>query len=277
MIDALFRFWLITYKTSAQPSRMRKRYVQALYLSAGFGDLKRILYMDIKKLKPKKRRNGMKKKTVVGLIAIVAITMVVIFAGCIEEKELIVPTPTPTPAHPEPIYSRGDVLKNPPTDDPSKIATIVLYYSDYADEYKLNYIHKNDDGEWYSIAREYHERWADRDVIEDEEKYCKIGHIDSTEINSWIEDNKNFGVYIKVSYMGEWSGTVGGIGSSKSVEGWGDEDFFISYEDDIVSACFHKEENDNSILSVEITKDGKLIEYESTSAAYGMVCVSASV
>ena len=224
MIDALFRFWLITYKTSGQPSRMRKRYVQALYLGAGFGDLKRILYMDIKKLKPKKRRNGMKKKTIVGLIAIVAITAVVIFAGCIEEKELIVPTPTPTPTHPEPTYSRGDVLKNPPTDDHVEIATVVLYYSDYADEYNLNYIHKNDEGEWYSIAREDYERGVDRDVIEDEEKYCKIDHIDSTEINSWIEDNKNFGVYIKVSYMGEWSGTVAGIGSSKSVEGRGDED-----------------------------------------------------
>ena len=233
--------------------------------------------MDIKKLKPKKRRNDMKKKTLLGLIAIVVITAVVIFTGCIEEKELIVPTPTPTPTHPEPIYSRGDVLLDPPTADPDKIATIVLYYSDHADEYNLNYIHKNDDGEWYSIAREDRKWWTDRDVIEDEEKYCKIGHIDSTEIDSWIEDNKNFGVYIKVSCRGEWSGTVGGIGSSKSVEGWGDEDFFISYGDDIVSACFQKEENDNSILFVVITKDGKPIECESTSVAYGMVCVSASV
>jgi len=152
----------------------------------------------------------------------------------------------------------------------------VLYYGNYTDRYKLNYIHKNDDGEWYSIAREDYERWVDRDVIENKNT-VKIDHIDSTEIDSWIEDNKNTGVYVKVSYMGEWSGTVGGIGSSKSVEGWGDEDFFISYGDDIVSACFQKEENDNSILSVEIIKNGKLIEYERTSAAYGMVCVSASV
>jgi hypothetical protein len=55
MIDALFRCWLTTYGTSAQPNRMRKRYAQALYLSAGFGDLKTILCGDVKKLKPKKR------------------------------------------------------------------------------------------------------------------------------------------------------------------------------------------------------------------------------
>ena len=38
MIDALFRCWLITYEALAQPSRMRKRYAQALYLSPGFSD-----------------------------------------------------------------------------------------------------------------------------------------------------------------------------------------------------------------------------------------------
>ena len=30
--------WLITRKTGVQPDRMQQRYVQALYLSPGFGD-----------------------------------------------------------------------------------------------------------------------------------------------------------------------------------------------------------------------------------------------
>lgn len=40
----------------------------------------------------------MKKKTIVSLIVIVAIVSVVIFAGCIEDKEpqpTVTPTPTP--------------------------------------------------------------------------------------------------------------------------------------------------------------------------------------
>ncbi len=37
-IDARFCYWRSTCKTGVQPDRMQKRYVQALYLSAGFGD-----------------------------------------------------------------------------------------------------------------------------------------------------------------------------------------------------------------------------------------------
>jgi hypothetical protein len=43
----------------------------------------------------------MKKKTMVGLIAIAAIATAVMFAGCVEEKTPVsTPTPTATP-HPE--------------------------------------------------------------------------------------------------------------------------------------------------------------------------------
>lgn len=38
-IDAWFCYWLITCKASVQPNQMRNRYVQAPYLSSGFGDL----------------------------------------------------------------------------------------------------------------------------------------------------------------------------------------------------------------------------------------------
>ena len=34
--------WLITHNTGLQPDRMRNRYVQALYLSPGFGDFERL-------------------------------------------------------------------------------------------------------------------------------------------------------------------------------------------------------------------------------------------
>jgi hypothetical protein len=37
-IDAWGCCWLSTCKTVVQPDRMQKRYVQALYLSPGFGD-----------------------------------------------------------------------------------------------------------------------------------------------------------------------------------------------------------------------------------------------
>ena len=37
-IDTWACCWLSTCKTGVQPDRMQKRYVQALYLSPGFGD-----------------------------------------------------------------------------------------------------------------------------------------------------------------------------------------------------------------------------------------------
>lgn len=67
----------------------------------------------------------MKKKTIAGLIAIVVIASVAIFASVKEETPISTPTPTPTatlppmvtptptpPAEQEPISSIGDVLKN---------------------------------------------------------------------------------------------------------------------------------------------------------------------
>jgi len=64
---------------------MRRHAVQALQLSAGFGDLRK-----------ENRKGGkkMKRRDVTGLIAIAAIAMVVLLTGCVETEG---PAPTTTP------------------------------------------------------------------------------------------------------------------------------------------------------------------------------------
>lgn len=254
----------------------------------------------------------MEKKTLVGLMVIVAIAAIVMFSGCIEEKEPIstqtsttptytpeptvtptaspVPTPTPKPTPiPTPKFKRGDVvtLEDVYNINHLDIGDAIIQYDKDSDEYIVIGADKLYRDEW-NLWTEIGKSNSSRSYIDS--YHIKIGHTSEVDKRGDFSDvpfrkpsksdketTPSYGVYVKVSYMGEWSGTVGGIGSSKSVEGWGSKDFYISYGDDIVSACFQKGENDNSVLSVEIIKDGKLIEYKSTSAAYGMVCVSASV
>ena len=62
----------------------------------------------------------MKKRTIVGLISIVAIVAVVMFAGCIEEEEGSVPTPTPT------ITSSQTATLTPPLEITSAIVSKVI-------------------------------------------------------------------------------------------------------------------------------------------------------
>jgi hypothetical protein len=99
----------------------------------------------------------MKKKTIVGLITIVAITVVVIFSGCVEEKVAV----------PPPKYCKGDIITN----EDGFIDRVILEYNAKTDEYKVNFIHKgifkNDTDKWSYISSDYNSRMHDRDFIEE--------------------------------------------------------------------------------------------------------------
>ncbi|MBN1763534.1 MAG: hypothetical protein JW878_10775 [Methanomicrobia archaeon] len=101
-----------------------------------------------------------------------------LFAGCVEEEE----TPTATPL-PEPKYSSGDVIAEKNINE--DMATLVLDYDPETDEYKTTYINKVD-GVWLYRAKSDHEKWWDREFME-EYKPVKLASVDLSEIMSWDE------------------------------------------------------------------------------------------
>lgn len=79
---------------------------------------------------------------------------------------------------------------------------------------------------------------------------------------------------VRISYDGEWSGSIGGESSTRSVDGSGTETFDIEGDPFIVSANGQKEDDGSGELTVEILKDGTVIASESTTASYGVAQVT---
>lgn len=123
----------------------------------------------------------MKRKNIVGLIAIVAIVVVAMFAGCVEEEEVPTSTQLPTPTvTPTPIltgpnqYISGDVLAKERTE---KDCIFILDYNKTTDEYDVTMIHRNgDENGWYFEEDDYVSQMA-RERI-DNLSPMVIAHID---------------------------------------------------------------------------------------------------
>ena len=79
---------------------------------------------------------------------------------------------------------------------------------------------------------------------------------------------------VKIAYNGEWSGSVGGDGSSSSYEGYGGRT--ISVSGDVASAAIQKGEDNSAELCVSISTGGEVKDSSCTTAGYGVVSVSAS-
>jgi hypothetical protein len=124
----------------------------------------------------------MKKKNIAGLIAIIAIVVAAMLAGCVEEETpTITPTPeqTPTPtSSPEPKYSHGDIVQEKYPEYP-KSADLILDYSPDADNYKMTLIFEVN-GVW--LYRSEIEYLRSREIIEDDE--IKVGHVDVSKVMS---------------------------------------------------------------------------------------------
>ncbi len=86
------------------------------------------------------------------------------------------------------------------------------------------------------------------------------------------------GVYIRVDYIGSFNGTYGTNGEQQHVRQSGIRWYPLSSTEGTVAATFQKEDGTTkNALSVEIYKDGKLLQSGNTSAAFGKVQISANV
>lgn len=81
---------------------------------------------------------------------------------------------------------------------------------------------------------------------------------------------------VRVSYDGEWSGAMGGD-SMWSVDGEGTETMDIDAEDmGIISANAQKQDDSGGELTIQILKNGEVVEETSTTAEYGIAQVTYS-
>lgn len=79
---------------------------------------------------------------------------------------------------------------------------------------------------------------------------------------------------VRIQYRGEWSGSVGGDSSVRSVDGSGARTFDIEGDPFIVSANAQKQDDSSDTLTVQILEDGEVVAERSTSAEYGVAQVT---
>ena len=102
------------------------------------------------------------------------------------------------------------------------------------------------------------------------------GFADDVIIEDISSTNGNEGVQIKITYPGEWMASVGDESTGTTYTGTGDEVIQI-YEPgyDVIAAAVQKQDGSSDKLKVQIIRDGKVLDSESTSKEYGVVTVSA--
>jgi hypothetical protein len=79
---------------------------------------------------------------------------------------------------------------------------------------------------------------------------------------------------VKVQYDGEWTGSIAGDGSSRSVDGEGTETFDVKGDPFIVSANAQKQDDGSGTLTIQILEGGELVAEQTTSAAYGVAQIT---
>jgi len=91
-------------------------------------------------------------------------------------------------------------------------------------------------------------------------------------------DTPDSGVFVKVSYIGGFSGKYGVDGVLESARDSGDKIYAINKTSGNVLATFQKDDGSSKHeISVEIVKDGKTLKFGSNTTAYGFVSLSYSV
>lgn len=79
---------------------------------------------------------------------------------------------------------------------------------------------------------------------------------------------------VRVSFDGEWKGSISAGGSSKSIEGTGSENFTVTGDPFVVAANAQKQSDGDGELTVQILQDGEVVGEESTTASYGVAQVT---
>lgn len=83
------------------------------------------------------------------------------------------------------------------------------------------------------------------------------------------------GYEIQVSCECEWSGSFGGLGDSRTVDGSGSETIDVTDEHGYgVTAVVQKQGASGEELLVQIIKDGSVVKEQSTTADYGVVSIN---
>jgi hypothetical protein len=86
------------------------------------------------------------------------------------------------------------------------------------------------------------------------------------------------GVYVRVNYIGGFSGEYGMEGNMTEMRNSGDRYFVVENATGTVSAVFHKEDaSTRHAITVEIYQDGRSLQSASNSTAYGEAAVTATV
>jgi len=108
----------------------------------------------------------------------------------------------------------------------------------------------------------------------------KSGTIDTSKIKDLPTVNiPSTGTYVKVSYIGGFTGQYGMDGAMVSVTDSGERSYEVVNATGLVSATFKKADSSTKTheLKVEIWKDGKVLKYDSTTAPKGSVTVAQTV
>jgi hypothetical protein len=85
------------------------------------------------------------------------------------------------------------------------------------------------------------------------------------------------GVFVKVSYLGGFSGTYGMVGNMTTVGNSGDRVYVIENATGVVSATFHKEDDSKHEIDVEIWNDGKAQQVAKNTSSFGVASVTYTV
>ena len=85
------------------------------------------------------------------------------------------------------------------------------------------------------------------------------------------------GVQIHIIYDGEWEGAMSSGSSTKTISGTGETSLDVDDPDFVVSANAQKMDSGSGKLTIQILKDGKVIEETDTDSEYGVASVSATI
>ncbi|QZX99179.1 hypothetical protein [Halobaculum rubrum] len=85
------------------------------------------------------------------------------------------------------------------------------------------------------------------------------------------------GYSVRIRYNGEWQGSVGTAESTRSVDGEGDRTISIEGSPDIITVNAQKQDDSTDEITVQVLKNGDVIEEASSTAAYGLAQVSANL
>ncbi|MDO5859763.1 hypothetical protein [Methanobrevibacter sp.] len=100
----------------------------------------------------------------------------------------------------------------------------------------------------------------------------------STSFDKPLSNSADEGLKVRITCPVEWSASIGSGDDSTHYEGTGDD--VVEIDDskyDVIAAAVQKKTSGSDKLKVDIIKDGKVVDTESTTKDYGVVTVSATL